>query len=79
MACRALDEKRYFSSRRIALPEVITWRLASTDMLSAVQVAFAVAGESGLEGGQTWCNNGLGVVWLATAQNGGRLQLSCPF
>jgi hypothetical protein len=67
MDCRDIDQKRYFRSRGIVLPEVISWRLASTDMLSAVQVAFTVALEHGLDGVQTWCNNSLGVVWLATA------------
>jgi hypothetical protein len=79
MDCRELDQKRYFSSRGIVLPEVTTWRLASTDMLSAVQVAFAVAGQYGYEGIQTWCNNALGVVWLSTAPGDGRLRSDCPF
>lgn len=79
MACRDLNEKRYFRSRGIVLPEVTTWRLASTSMLSAVQVAFGVAAQYGLEGIQTWCNNGLGVVWLATAPREGPLLSDCPF
>lgn len=79
MDCRDMNQKRYFRSRGIVLPEVTTWRLSSTDMLSAVQVAFAVAAEHGLEGVQTWCNNGLGVVWLATAPHDGPLIVDCPF
>lgn len=79
MECRGLDQKRYFRSRGIVLPEVTTWRLGSTDMLSAVQVAFAVAAQFGLEGVQTWCNNGLGVVWLATAPCAAPRELDCPF
>ncbi|NMM27834.1 MAG: hypothetical protein HHJ12_11250 [Glaciimonas sp.] len=79
MDCRDLNQKRYFRSRGIVLPEVLSWRLHSTDMLSAVQVAFAVAAEHGLEGVQTWCNNGLGVVWLATAPHTGALIVDCPF
>lgn len=79
MDCRDLNQKRYFRSRGIVLPEVLSWRLHSTDMLSAVQVAFAVAAEHGLEGVQTWCNNGLGVVWLATAPHAGALIVDCPF
>lgn len=79
MDCRDLNQKRYFRSRGIVLPEVIAWRLASTDMLTAVQVAFAVAAEHGLEGVQTWCNNALGVVWLATAPHDGALIMDCPF
>ena len=79
MDCRELDQKRYFRSRGIVLPVVSTWRLGSTDMLSAVQVAFAVAAEYGLEGVQTWCNNGLGVVWLATAPCSRVPVVDCPF
>jgi hypothetical protein len=79
MECRDLNQKRYFRSRGIVLPEVTTWRLASTDMLTAVQVAFDVAGEFGLEGIQTWCNNALGVVWLATAPGAGPVNRTCPF
>jgi hypothetical protein len=79
MDCRDIDQKRYFRSRGIVLPEVTSWRLASTDMLSAVQVAFAAAKEYGLEGVQTWCNNALGVVWLATAPMAGSKVSDCPF
>lgn len=79
MDCRDLDQKRYFRSRGIVFPEVTSWRLASTDMLSAVQVAFAVAGQHGLDAVQTWCNNALGVVWLATAPHVGLVALNCPF
>lgn len=79
MECRELDQKRYFRSRGIVLPEVTSWRLGSTDMLSAVQAAFAVAREYGLDGIQTWCNNVQGVVWLATAPRSGPLAVDCPF
>jgi hypothetical protein len=49
MECRDLNQRYYFSSSKgIVLPEVTKWRLASTDMLSAVQVAFAMAAEHGL-------------------------------
>lgn len=79
MDCRGLDQKRYFRSRGIVLPEVTTWRLHSTDMLSAVRVAFDTLEPFGLEGVQTWCNNGLGVVWLASAPCAAPRELHCPF
>jgi len=75
MDCRELDQKRYFRSRGIVLPVVNTWRLGSTDMLSAVQVAFAVAAEFGLDAVQTWS----GGMWLATAPRSGSLAVSCHF
>lgn len=67
MECRELDQKRFFSSRGIPKPEVVQWRLHSDDMLSAVNAAVAVASEGVLEGMTIWCNNALGVVWIATA------------
>lgn len=67
MNCRALDQKRYFRSRGIVVPEVDSCRLRCTTMLGAVQAAFTIAMEYGIEGCQTWCNNGLGVVYIATA------------
>lgn len=79
MDSRELNQKRYFRSRGIVLPEMNTWRIASTDMLGAVQTAFMVASEFGLEGVQTWCNNALGVVWIATAPRSGPLLSVCPF
>ncbi|KAF3999450.1 rolling circle replication-associated protein [Glaciimonas immobilis] len=79
MDSRELNQKRYFRSRGIVLPEVNTWRISSTDMLGAVQTAFAIAAEFGLEGVQTWCNNALGVVWIATAPRSGPLVNACPF
>lgn len=67
MECRSLDEKRYFCSRGIPVPEVIYWRLHSDTMLAAVDAAVAVAMEGNLDGMQWWCNNALGCVWTATA------------
>jgi hypothetical protein len=67
MEVRDLNEKRYFRSRGIVLPESVSWRLASTSMLHAVQTAFLIASEHGFTDMQYWCNNGLGVVWIATA------------
>ena len=46
MDSRKLNQKRYFHSRGIVLPEMNTWRIGSTDMLEAVQTAFAVAAEA---------------------------------
>ncbi|MGZ8292624.1 MAG: rolling circle replication-associated protein, partial [Telluria sp.] len=62
----ALDEKRYFRSRGIVLPEVRTWRLPCTSMLGAAQAAFGLLEGYTLDGMQTWCNNALGVVSLFT-------------
>ena len=68
MQCRALDQKRYFRSRGIVVPEVQFWRLPGcTTMLEAVGVAFEAIGGHCMDGLQTWCNNALGVVYLATA------------
>lgn len=79
MQCRGLDQKRYFSSRGVVLPEVDTVRLKCKTMLGAVQAAYTIAMEFGLEGIQSWCNNGLGVVWLSTAPGGRRGDDECPF
>lgn len=78
MQCRALDQKRYFRSRGIVLPEVTTWRLPCTSMLGAVQAAFGALAGYSLTGMQTWCNNGLGVVSLMT-EPGPLPEMDCPF
>ncbi|MBB3122149.1 rolling circle replication-associated protein [Pseudoduganella violacea] len=79
MQCRALDQKRYFRSRGVVLPEVDSIRLKCTSMLGAVQAAFTIAMEYGLEGMQSWCNNGLGVVWISTSPGGRNSEPECPF
>lgn len=78
MECRDLDQKRYFSSRGIPKPEVVQWRLHSDDMLSAVHAAVSVARGGNIEGMTIWCNNALGVVWIATAP-GQSPDIDCPF
>jgi hypothetical protein len=78
MNARALDQKRYFRSRGIDLPEVTTVRLKCTSMLGAVQSAFSIVAQYGYEGLQSWYNIGLGVVWLSTAPNKS-LVVECPF
>lgn len=78
MNARQLDQKRYFRSKGIVVPEVDTIRLKCTSMLGAAQAAFTIAAEFGLEGVQTWCNNGLGVVWISTAPASGPAP-DCPF
>jgi hypothetical protein len=41
MACRELNQKRYFRSRGLVVPEVQYWRLPNcTCMLDAVHAAF---------------------------------------
>ena len=68
MQCRALDQKRYFRSRGIVVPDVDVWRVPfCTNMLHAAQVAFQALSGHCMDGLQTWCNNNLGVVYLATA------------
>jgi hypothetical protein len=68
MQCRELNQKRYFASRGIALPEVRYWRLhRCTCMLDAVLEAFRLIEGHCMENLDTWCNNALGVVYLATA------------
>src|SRR5476649_793976 len=79
MQARGLDQKRYFRSRGVVLPDVHTVRLNCTTMLGAVQAAFTIAMEYGLEGIQSWCNNGLGVVWLSTAPRPRGFVPDCPF
>lgn len=78
MQCRALDQKRYFRSRGIVLPEVDQVRLKCTTMLGAAQAACAIVSEFGFAGMQVWCNNGLGVIWISTAPRIGDVP-ECPF
>jgi hypothetical protein len=80
MNTRDLNQKRYFSSKGIPVPEVQHWRLHGvTNMLDAVRAAFdALTGHS-LAGLQTWCNNGLGVVYLATEPGFLSDREVCPF
>lgn len=82
MQCRTLDQKRYFRSRGIVVPEVEFWRLPGcTSMLQAVYVAFGAIHGHVMDGLQTWCNNALGVVYLATAPGvaPGYVPDECPF
>jgi hypothetical protein len=79
MHCRDLNQKRYFRSRGVVVPEVTYWRLPCTDMLGAVEAAFAALSGHSLGGLQTWCNNGLGVVYLATEPGWRDPILDCPF
>ena len=80
MQCRALDQKRYFRSRGIVVPEVDVWRVPfCTNMLRAAQVAFQALSGHCMDGLQTWCNNNLGVVYLATAPGLPQVVDDCPF
>ena len=80
MQCRALDQKRYFRSRGIVVPEVDVWRVPfCTNMLRAAQVAFQALSGHCMDGLQTWCNNNLGVVHLATAPGLPQVVDDCPF
>lgn len=79
MDCRELDQKRYFRSRGIVVPEVQYWRLPKcTNMLDAVHTAFRAVEGHTMEGLITWCDNALGVVYLATAP-GVPAAVECPF
>ncbi|WP_293781275.1 hypothetical protein [uncultured Oxalicibacterium sp.] len=78
MECRELDQKRYFTSRGIPEPEIVQWRLHSNDMMTAMQVAIQEAQLGNIDGCQIWCNNGLGIVWIATAP-GDIGRTDCPF
>lgn len=77
--CRELDQKRYFWSRGIVMPEVEYWRLPNcTNMLDAVHAAFLAGEGHTMERLITCCNNPLCVLYLATAP-GHRLLEQCPF
>ena len=80
MDVRDLNEKRYFASRGIVIPDVEVWRLPGvTNMLDAARAAFdAVTGHT-LKGVQTWCNNALGVVYLATGPGFVPIEEIVPF
>lgn len=79
MASRDLNEKRYFTSRGIVVPEMEYWRLPNcTCMLDAVHAAFRMIEGHSMEGLDTWCNNALGVVYLATAPSV-LTDVKCPF
>lgn len=78
MQCRDLDQKRYFRSRGIVVPEVAYWRLPCTTFAEAAVAAFAVIEGHCMDGLQTWCNNALGIIYLATAP-GIPDPVECPF
>lgn len=80
MDVRDINEKRYFCSRGIVVPDVETWRLPGVNnMLDAAKAAFnAITGHS-MNGLQTWCFNGLGVVYLATEPGLVDIADLCPF
>jgi hypothetical protein len=80
MNARDLNQKRYFSSKGIAVPEVESWRLHGvTNMLDAARAAFDVLTGHSLAGLQTWCNNALRVVHLCTEPGFLSDREVCPF
>lgn len=80
MNARDLNQKRYFSSKGIPVPEVESWRLPHvTNMLDAARAAFDLLAGHSLAGMQTWCNNGLRVVHLATEPGFLSNEEVCPF
>lgn len=80
MQCRDLNQKRYFSSRGIVMPEVIYWRIKGCmNQLDAARAAFAAIVGHVHDGLQTWCNNALGVVYLCTGPGFVEDRDLCPF
>jgi len=80
MDVRDLNEKRYFCSRGIVIPEVERWRLPGvTNMLDACLAAYDAATGHSLRGLQSWCNNSLGFVYLATEPGFVPIENICPF
>lgn len=68
MNVRELNQKRYFCSKGIVVPDVDYWRLPNcTCMLDAVHAAFRMIEGHNMIDLDTWCSNSLGVVYLATA------------
>jgi hypothetical protein len=68
MESRALGQKRYFRSKGIVLPELQYWGLPSCKcMLDAIHAPFRLIDGHSMDGLETWCNNSLGIVYLATA------------
>lgn len=77
MDVRDLNEKRYFCSRGIVVPEVQTWRVPGVyNQLDAMMYAFSMIEGHSKEGVQTWCYAPLGVCYIAT---GPGWDESCPF
>lgn len=77
MDVRDLNQKRYFCSKGIVVPETQSWRLPGVyDQLDACDAALAFIAAHVKEGMQMWCDNGLGVVYIATAPG---WDDSCPF
>lgn len=77
MDVRDLNEKRYFCSRGIPVPEVTSWRVPGVyDQLAAMQYCFEMIRAHCKEGLQTWCYSPLGICYIAT---GPGWDDSCPF
>lgn len=80
MDVRDLNEKRYFCSRGIVVPDVETWRLPGvTNMLDACKAAYDATTGHSLRGCQSWCNNSLGFVYIATEPGFVPIEDICPF
>jgi hypothetical protein len=80
MNSRDLNQKRYFSSKGIPVPQVETWWLKGcTNQLDAVMAAFGAIYGHSMDGLQSWCNNALGVVYLSTAPGFLSERELCPF
>lgn len=80
MDVRDLNQKRYFCSRGIVIPEVEQWRLPGvTNMFDACLAAYDALIGHKLDGMQSWCNNSLGFVYMATGPGFVPLEECCPF
>lgn len=77
MDVRDLNEKRYFCSKGIVVPETRSWRLTGVyDQFDACEMAVQMIAGHVKEGMQMWCDNGLQVVYIATAPG---WTDECPF
>lgn len=80
MQARELDQKRYFASKGIPVPEVHYWRLSGcVNQQQAAEAAFAMLAGHSMNGLQIWCNNALGVVYLSTEPGFLTDEQVCPF
>ncbi|MQQ99254.1 rolling circle replication-associated protein [Glaciimonas soli] len=68
MTVREFNGKRYWASRGIVVPEKVAYQLPyGTDQWGAFAHALKLACDRGIEGANVWQNQGMGVLWMATA------------
>jgi hypothetical protein len=77
MDARDINEKRYFCSKGISIPEIESWRVDGVyNQLDAMLYAFSMVEGHTKEGMQTWCYAPLGICYIAT---GPGWDETCPF